>query len=571
MGPVAVVGLGAMGSRIALRLLDADHEVIVWNRSPAKLEPLLARGATAAATPRAAARHSHTVITMLAGPEALRAVSEGPDGIAAGAHPGQVVVEMSTVGPAAVEALAALLGPAAQVVDAPVLGSIGEAGAGTLTIFAGGPADLIDRVRPLLATVGTVVHIGPRGTAAAAKLIANAALLGTIAVLGETLSLADMFGLPRETAADVLERTPLAEQARRRLPLIQAGTYPRRFALSLARKDTDLMLAPAATSGVALPALRAARQWLVAAERQGRGESDYTAMLAAILGSRDGNPRPRGDGKGHSGYDGLIVDLDGVVWLGGQPIDGVARTLRNLRARGVRTLFVTNDPQHSRATQARRLSAIGVPARTGDILTAPAATASFLARQERFAGARVLVVGSDALREELAAAAFELVPPAAAAAARIVVVGGHDRFDYSELRAATRAVGAGAELFATGRDPFYPVADGREPATGAILAAIEAATSTTATITGKPEPHMFAIARGLLAGCASVAVVGDNLATDIAGARRADLDGILVLSGATTAADLHRADIQPDLVLPTLAHLDNPPPAAQARLDVPGR
>ncbi|MHB1431032.1 MAG: HAD-IIA family hydrolase [Streptosporangiaceae bacterium] len=562
MGPVAVVGLGAMGSRIALRLLDAGHDVIVWNRSPRKLEALLARGATAAATPREAARHSHTVITMLAGPEALRSVSQGPDGIAAGTHPGLVVIEMSTVGPAAVEALATLLGPAVQVVDAPVLGSIGEADTGTLTIFAGGPADLVDQVRPLLATVGTVVHVGPRGTAAAAKLIANAALLGTIAVLGEALSLAGMLGLPQEAVAAVLQRTPLAEQARKRLPLIQAGVYPRRFALSLARKDTDLMLAPTPASGAGLPVLLAARHWLVTAEQQGLGDSDYTAMLATILGSsRAGDLTAPDRGNFDNGYDGLIIDLDGVVWLGGWPIDGVARALRNLRARGVRTLFLTNDPQHSRAAQAQRLSAIGVPATADDVLTAASATAAFLAGQERFAGARALVVGSDALRDEFAAAGFELLPPADAAAARIVIVGGHDRFDYGELRAATRAVGAGAELFATSRDPFYPAADGPEPATGAILAAIETATGATATITGKPESHIFAIARDRLASCARVAVVGDSLVADIAGARRAGLDAILVLSGTTSAADLERAGIQPDLVLTTLAQVENLPPA----------
>ena len=111
MEPVAVVGLGAMGSRIALRLLDAGHDLVVWNRSPRKLEPLLERGATAAASPRAAARRSRTLITMLADPQALRSVSDGPDGIAAGAHPDLVVVEMSTVGPTAVAELAALLEP----------------------------------------------------------------------------------------------------------------------------------------------------------------------------------------------------------------------------------------------------------------------------------------------------------------------------------------------------------------------------------------------------------------------------------------------------------------------------
>jgi len=283
MDPVAVVGLGSMGGRIAGRLLDAGHAVVVWNRSPNRLEPLLARGAMAASTPREAARRGRALITMLADPEALRSVSEGPDGIAAGTHPDLVVIEMSTVGPAAVDALASLLEPNAEVVDAPVLGSIGEAEAGTLTILAGGSAEVVDQARPVLASLGTVVHVGPRGSGAAAKLVANAALLGTLAVVGETLALADTLGLTREASANVLAVTPLAEQARRRLPLIQAGTYPPRFGLSLARKDADLILESAARSAVRLHALQAVREWLAAAENEGRGSDDYTAMLATIL------------------------------------------------------------------------------------------------------------------------------------------------------------------------------------------------------------------------------------------------------------------------------------------------
>ena len=557
MEPVAVVGAGAMGSGIARRLLETGHEVTVWNRSPQKLEPLLRHGATAASSPSEAARHSRILITMVADPGALRAVSEGPDGIAAGAHPDLVVVEMSTVAPAAVARLVSLLDPVAHVVDAPVLGSIEQAAAGTLTIFAGGSVEVLERLQPLLDKLGTVVHVGPRGAGAAAKLVANAALLGTVAVLGETLSLAGALGLSRNVAADVLETTPLAEQARRRLPVIEADTYPRRFALSLARKDADLILASGVAGSTArLRALEAVRDWLVLAEQQGRGDCDYTAMLATILGSRPGNrTRPSG-AKSTGGYDGLIVDLDGVVWLGDQPIEGVAKTVRRLRADGVRTLFLTNDPGHTRAAQAERLSAIGIPASADDVLTASAAAAAFLSGQERLAGARALVVGAQALRDEFAAAGFQLVPPAKADTAQLVIVGGHPRFDYSEVRAATQAVGSGAELFATGRDPFVPTAHGREPATGAILAAIETASGVRATITGKPEPHMFAVARHLLSECAHIAVVGDNLVADIAGAKRAGLDAILVLSGATSADDLEGADIQPDLVLPSLAAFD---------------
>ena len=546
MQRVAVLGLGAMGSRIAQRLLASGHEVLVWNRSPGKTAPLTARGAIAVSSPREAAAGSRILITMLADPQALQAVSTGPNGIAAGAHPELIVIEMSTVGPAGIRALTSSLGPKVRLVDAPVLGSIGEAESGRLTIFAGGPPDVVGEVEPLLATLGSVVRVGPPGAGAAAKLVANATLLGTLTVLGETLALAQALELPLETTAEVLAATPLAEQAERRLALVQAGDYPRRFALSLARKDADLILAAAKAGSVRTPALETARNWLRAAESDGLGESDYTALLATVLRDhRDEQPD----------YDGLIVDLDGVVWLSGDPIPGVVEALERLRTRGVRLLFLTNNPQHSRATQARRLREIGIAATAEEVLTASTATAAYLAAHDHLAAARTLVLGSKALHDELAATTLRLIAVDQAETAEIVVVGGHSGFDYAELQAAVTAVDAGASFFATGRDPFVPTAAGREPATGAIVAAIEAATGVTATTIGKPEPHVFALARDLLAGCERVAVVGDNLATDIAGAKQAGLDAILVLSGASTPEEAERAQAPPDLVLPSLAAL----------------
>ncbi len=133
------------------------------------------------------------------------------------------------------------------------------------------------------------------------------------------------------------------------------------------------------------------------------------------------------------------------------------------------------------------------------------------------------------------------------------MVGGHEGFDYGELRAATAALRSGARLFATGRDPVYPGPTGPEPATGAIVAAIETAGGVPAVVVGKPEPIMFDIAREALAGCQRIANIGDNLTTDIAGAKRAGLDAILVLTGATVRADLEAAAIRPDLVLDNLA------------------
>lgn len=273
-----------MGERIARRLLDAGHELVVWNRTAARAEPLLEVGAVAAASPAEAARQAEVVITMVADPAALSEVTEGPAGIAAGAKEGTTLVQMSTVGPPAISRLADLLPPGVGLLDVPVLGSRSEAETGTLKIFAGGPPELVERWTPLLSALGTVLHVGPLGAGTAAKLVANTTLVGVIAVLGEALALAEGLGLGREAAFEVLAATPLADQAERRRQAFESGDYPPRFALSLAHKDTDLILEAAAAAGADLRAVEAARSWLADAKEAGLGDQDYSAVLARIAG-----------------------------------------------------------------------------------------------------------------------------------------------------------------------------------------------------------------------------------------------------------------------------------------------
>ncbi|HLB17905.1 MAG TPA: NAD(P)-dependent oxidoreductase [Gaiellaceae bacterium] len=281
MTKVAVVGLGAMGSRIAGRLIAAGHEVVVWNRDHTKTEPLTQAGATAAETPAAAAGRADVVITMVSNPAALRAVTEGQDGVIAGADESTVIVQMSTVGPAPVLQLASALPPEIGLLDAPVLGSTAEAEAGSLHIFVGGGDELVERWSPLLSTLGHVHHVGPVGAGSAAKLVANSTLVGLIGVLGEALALARTVGLPDEVAFDVLATTALGAQAERRRDSVESGEYPPRFALSLAKKDADLVLEAAPNADLRL--MRAAQTWLADAERDGRGDQDYSAVLAVIL------------------------------------------------------------------------------------------------------------------------------------------------------------------------------------------------------------------------------------------------------------------------------------------------
>jgi 3-hydroxyisobutyrate dehydrogenase-like beta-hydroxyacid dehydrogenase len=265
---VAVVGLGGMGSRIARRLADAGHELTVWNRTRSKAEAL---GLPVSDTPADAAARSEVVITMVADPPALQAVTEGPESLA---EADTTLIEMSTVGPAAIERLREVF--AGPLLDAPVLGSLGEAESGTLSIFVGGEPELFERWQELLSVVGTPIHVGPSGSGAAAKLVANATLIDVIAALGEALALAQALGLSREAAFDVLATTALGEQAKRRRPALESGEFPPRFPLRLARKDADLI----AEQGLDLRVTEAARLWL---HETTDGDQDYSAVLLRIL------------------------------------------------------------------------------------------------------------------------------------------------------------------------------------------------------------------------------------------------------------------------------------------------
>jgi HAD superfamily hydrolase (TIGR01450 family) len=248
--------------------------------------------------------------------------------------------------------------------------------------------------------------------------------------------------------------------------------------------------------------------------------------------------------------DGLVVDLDGVVWVGTSAVPGSVAALEQLRKR-LRVVFVTNDPRGSRTDYVAQLRALGIDADEREIVTSSSALASLLADERR--GSTAFVIGSPALRAEVAAAGLRLLTDDAARDAEVVVVGGHAGFDYGELRLAGQALRRGAALFATGRDAVFPMPDGPWPGTGAVLAAVETAGGKKATVVGKPEPLIFEHARSLLAECRRVAIVGDNLASDIVGGHRAGLTTILVLTGNATEADVEGAAVRPDVVLPDLA------------------
>jgi glycerol-1-phosphatase len=193
-------------------------------------------------------------------------------------------------------------------------------------------------------------------------------------------------------------------------------------------------------------------------------------------------------------FDGFLVDLDGVVWVGREPVPGAVEALQALAEQGKELVFVTNNPGRPPTTYAERLRGAGVPAADDRVVTAGVATAR-LAAERVGRGASAFVLGAPGLKEAASDAGLELCEGEAARNASVVLVSGHREFDYEELLTATRALQAGAELLATSRDPTLPMPDGPWPGTGAVLAAVETASGRKAEIGGKPERHLFDQAR----------------------------------------------------------------------------
>jgi HAD superfamily hydrolase (TIGR01450 family) len=253
-------------------------------------------------------------------------------------------------------------------------------------------------------------------------------------------------------------------------------------------------------------------------------------------------------------FDAFLLDLDGVVYLGGAAIPGASETVAGLRTAGKALRFLTNDPRFSVVELTAKLRGLGMAAEPGEIFTSGRVLAQHL-RETGLGDRTAYVVGTKALREVMAAAGLRLLDGEAARRAEVVVVGGHDSLGYREVRLAAQAVRNGAAFFATGRDATFPMPDGPWPATGAMLAAVEVASGKRAVVAGKPEPLMFEMACRGFADRRKIVVVGDTLESDIAGGKKAGLVTTLVLSGSAKPEDLVGSPVKPDYVLPSLAAL----------------
>lgn len=283
MSKIAFLGLGNMGAPMAARLINAGHDVTVWNRSTQRTERLAGAGASVAATPADAAAGVEFAITMLATPQALDSVLFGTDGLASGLSSGQMLIDMSTVGPDAFRSAAAGLPPGVAAIDAPVRGSIPEATDGRLHVYVGASEEQFERVRHLLEVFGDVHHVGAAGAGAAMKLVVNTTLTASIVAVGEALALGRTLGLGQGVVLDILADSPVGTTVRAKRANVEAGRYPPDFKLSLAAKDMHLVVDIARDAGVALDVAGSVSLWLDDAVEHGAGELDFAAVVATIL------------------------------------------------------------------------------------------------------------------------------------------------------------------------------------------------------------------------------------------------------------------------------------------------
>ncbi len=255
-------------------------------------------------------------------------------------------------------------------------------------------------------------------------------------------------------------------------------------------------------------------------------------------------PQPALDPRG---LRGLILDMDGVLWRGEQPLGDLPALFARLQALGLRWVFVTNNATRSPADYVRKLARFGVTARADQILNAALAAVAALRERWPQAQAVVHVLGEGPLQAMLTAAGFRVTAEPQADA----VVAALDRTcTYDKLARAALAIRRGAWFVGTNPDRTYPTPEGLVPGAGALLAALEAATDVPPTVVGKPEPWLFRLAlERLQARPEQVLVVGDRLETDILGGQRLGLPTALVLSGVTDRAQAEAWRPAPHLVV----------------------
>jgi 3-hydroxyisobutyrate dehydrogenase len=292
------IGLGVMGAPMCGHLLDAGFSATVFTRTRAKAEPLIARGARWADTPRAVAEASDVVFTMVGFPHDVRAVVLGERGVLAGCKPGAVIVDMTSSEPALAEEIAqAARARSVHSVDAPVSGGDVGAREARLSIMIGGEADVVQALQPCFAALGrTIVHQGGAGAGQHAKVVNQTLVAGGMVGVCEALLYAYRAGLDLETVLESVASGAAGSWSLSNLaPRIVAGDFEPGFYVDHFVKDMGIALAEAQRMDIALPGLALARQLYVALQSQGHGHAGTQALVLA-LASLSGVDWPRAGG-----------------------------------------------------------------------------------------------------------------------------------------------------------------------------------------------------------------------------------------------------------------------------------
>lgn len=290
MQKIGFVGLGTMGSRMVERLLQKGYAVTGFNRTRSKAEWLVKQGMKWADSPRAAAEASEVLFAMVTNSSALMSIAEGPDGLLAGLRPNQIFVDMSTVGVAVSRDLAERVRKTgADMLDAPVSGSVITLQEGKLSVMVGGRKETFERVRPILLDIGPkVTHVGGNGLALSMKIATNLNLAVQMLAFSESVLLAEKSGIARETAVDVLTHSAVAS------PMVQyRGPFVLRlpdeawFDVNMMQKDMLLALEAARQHDLPLPTAAVANEFLTAARAMGFAKEDF-AVIFRVLASMAG-------------------------------------------------------------------------------------------------------------------------------------------------------------------------------------------------------------------------------------------------------------------------------------------
>jgi 3-hydroxyisobutyrate dehydrogenase-like beta-hydroxyacid dehydrogenase len=279
------VGLGVMGGGVARRLLAAGHELHGWNRTPEKAAPLVAEGLVLEESPRAVAGQADVVFTMVTNVPALRAVAEGEDGIIAGLGPGKVWVDMTTAAPAVSRELAERVRETgADMVDAPVSGSVSTLEEGRLSIMVGGNEETFRRVEPILLDIGPkVTRVGDNGQALLLKIAINLSLHVQMVAFCEGLLLAEKDGIDREVALDVMLGSVIASpMLKYRAPFILDMPDEAWFNVNMMQKDMLLALEAGRQLDVPMPTTAITNELLTAARAMGLEHNDFAVVYEVL-------------------------------------------------------------------------------------------------------------------------------------------------------------------------------------------------------------------------------------------------------------------------------------------------